>query len=82
MWSVHAPEYESATRGKAAETQQSWEGPREGEPSEVRLPTAMGGTAALEEDFIDRRQADGRAREETAVRVRAESSHPPFLLRF
>lgn len=82
MWSVHTPEYDSTTRGKAAETQQSREGPREGEPSEVRLPTAMGGMAALEEDFIDRRQADGSPQEETEVRVRAENSHPPFLLGF
>lgn len=82
MGSVHTPEYDSASRGKAAETQQSREGPREGEPSEVHLPTAMGGMVALEEDFIDRRHADGGPREEAAVRVRAESSHTAFLSRF
>lgn len=87
MGSVHTPEYDSASRGKAAETQQSREGPREGEPSEVHLPTAMGGMVALEEDFLDRRHADGGPRdggprEETAVRVRAESSHTAFLSRF
>lgn len=82
MGSVHTPEYDSASRGKAAETQQSREGPREGEPSEVHLPTAMGGMVALEEDFIDRRHADGGPGEETAVRVKAESSHTAFLSRF
>lgn len=82
MGSVHTPEYDSASRGKAAETQQSREGPREGEPSEVHLPTAMGGMVGLKEDFIDRRHANGGPREETAVRVRAESSHTAFLSRF
>lgn len=63
MWSAHTPEYNSATRGKAAETQQSRAGPREGEPSEVHLPTAMGGMVALEEDFIETRGREMAAHE-------------------